>query len=256
MNFKNAIVRRPCRAMTKGISSAGLGTPEIENALRQHDGYIKALESCGLRVTVLEADERYPDSVFVEDTAVVAEKCAVITYPGAASRQGEEVVIREALKNFYDQKDINVITVPGTLDGGDVMQVKNHFYVGMSDRTNREGVEQFTGMLAPYGYTVSAVEMKEFLHLKTGVNSLENNNLLVSGEFVGNSIFGGYNQTVVDEAEAYAANSLWLNGTVLVPLGFPKTRKAVEVLGYPVLDVDVSEFRKLDGGLSCLSLRF
>jgi dimethylargininase len=240
--------------LVNGITSAGLGKPDYKKALQQHDKYIEALRSCGVEVTILEAEEQYPDSVFVEDTAVLAEKCAVITNPGASSRQGEEISIKEALKKFYTH--IKSITAPGTLEGGDVMRVKNHFYVGLSARTNEQGARQFTGILIKYGYTVSTVKMEKFLHLKTGLAYLENNNLLTAGEFINRPGFEIFNRIVIDDSEGYAANCIWVNNVVLVPMGFPMTKAAIEAIGYKTMAVDVSEFRKLDGGLSCLSLRF
>lgn len=252
--FKHAIVRRPGESLVNGITSAGLGKPDYKKALQQHDKYIEALRSCGVEVTILEAEEQYPDSVFVEDTAVLAEKCAVITNPGASSRQGEEISIKEALKKFYTH--IKSITAPGTLEGGDVMRVKNHFYVGLSARTNEQGARQFTGILIKYGYTVSTVKMEKFLHLKTGLAYLENNNLLTAGEFINRPGFEIFNRIVIDDSEGYAANCIWVNNVVLVPMGFPMTKAAIEAIGYKTMAVDVSEFRKLDGGLSCLSLRF
>jgi dimethylargininase len=254
VEFKDAVVRRPGRSMVNGLTSAGVGKPDYEKALGQHDKYIGALERCGVRVTLLEADEHYPDSVFVEDTAVLTGKCAVITYPGAPSRQGEEVSIKEALKKFYTA--IENIDAPGTLEGGDVMRVENHFYVGLSARTNREGARQFAAILDKYGYTVANVAMEKFLHLKTGLAYLENNNLLIAGEFIHRPEFAKFNRIIIDEAESYAANCIWVNNKVLAPLGYPKTKTAIEHAGYEVIEVDVSEFRKLDGGLSCLSLRF
>ena len=240
--------------MIKGITTANLGKPDYEFALRQHGGYIEALEKCEVRVTVLEAEEIYPDSVFIEDTAVLTEKCAVITNPGAFSRQGEETSVKEAMKNFYT--NIEMITAPGTLEGGDVMRVNDHFYVGLSARTNKEGLRQFTGILNKYGYTASGIELKEVLHLKTGLAYLENNTLLAAGEFIGHPEFEKFNQVIIDPDENYAANCIRVNDFVLIPLGFPKTKSAVENAGFKTLEVDVSEFRKLDGGLSCLSLRF
>lgn len=240
--------------MTEGITSANFGKPDYENALRQHDQYIQALESCGVKVIQMEADERYPDSCFIEDTAVLAKKCAIITNPGAESRQGEETAVKELLKTFYNH--IETIEAPGTLEGGDVMQVGGHFYAGLSERTNREGFDQFQKYLGKCAYTASAVDMEEFLHLKTGLAYLENNNLLVTGEFVQRKEFEKFNRIIVNKDESYAANSIWVNGRVLVPLGFPETKTAIQSAGYEVIEVDVSEFRKLDGGLSCLSLRF
>lgn len=252
--FRNVIVRRPGGSMTEGITTANLGKPDYEHALCQHDEYMKALEKCGVRVTILEAEETYPDSVFIEDTAVLSEKCAIITNPGAPSRQGEETSVKEALKHFYT--NIEMITAPGTLEGGDVMRVNDHFYVGLSARTNKEGLRQFAEILDKYGYTASGIEMKEFLHLKTGLAYLENNTLLVAGEFTAHPEFEKFNRVMIDESENYAANCIRVNDFVLVPLGYPKTKAAIERAGFKTMEVDVSEFRKLDGGLSCLSLRF
>jgi dimethylargininase len=255
--FKRAIVKTPCRALVRGISShPELGTPDYEKALEQHGAYIRALESCGMEVMVLEASEEYPDSCFVEDTAVLCEDCAVVTNPGAESRRGETGDIIPALKTFYREDRIRHIRAPGTLEGGDVMRVGRRFYVGLSGRTNREGIEQFAGFLKPFGYEIVAVPLNETLHLKTGVNYLSDNHLLVSGEFTAKAEFASYHRVLIPPEEDYGANCLWLNGTVLVPQGFPKTFDMVKKLGYPVLVTDTSEFRKIDGGLSCLSLRF
>lgn len=252
--FENAIVRKPGQSLTGGLTTAHLGKPDYKRALKQHGTYIKALKCCGVRVKVLEADEQYPDAVFVEDTAVLPERCAVVTRPGAPSRRGEEVSIKNTLKNIYTC--VETITAPAALEGGDVMRVGNHFYVGLSARTNEQGYRQFAEILHKYGYTASPVKMEKCLHLKTGLAYLENNNLLVAGEFIAHEEFKKFNRIIIDESESYAANCIWVNDVVLVPLGFPKTKAAIERAGYSVMEVDVSEFRKLDGGLSCLSLRF
>ena len=255
--FQNVIVRRPCRAMVEGITSnPQLGKPDYELALCQHDTYIEALKQSGVQVTVLPADERYPDSCFVEDPAVITRKCAIITNPGAASRNGEKDEIIGAIREFFPEDQIEYIQAPGTLEGGDVMMVGDHFYVGRSARTNEEGIRQFIAILEKHGLSGSEVALEEVLHLRTGVNYLENNNMLVSGEFVTKPEFAAYNRVEIPEEEAYAANCIWVNGTVIVPQGYPAVEKAVRELGYPVILVDTSEYRKLDGGLSCLSLRF
>ena len=255
--FQNVIVRRPCRAMVEGITSnPQLGKPDYEKALHQHDTYIEALKQCGVNVTVLPADERYPDSCFVEDPAVITRKCAIITNPGAESRNGEKDEIIGAIREFFPEEKIEYIVAPGTLEGGDVMMVGDHFYVGRSARTNEEGIRQFIAILNKHGLTGSEVPLTEVLHLKTGVNYLENGNMLVSGEFVEKEDFAKYNRIEIPEEEAYAANCIWVNGTVIVPMGFPAVEAAVRNAGYPVILVDTSEYRKLDGGLSCLSLRF
>ena len=255
--FKNCIVRKPCKALVEGITSGTYpGKPDYELACRQHEHYIECLKQCGVQVEVLPALEAYPDSVFVEDPAVVTRSCAIITNPGAASRNGEKNEILPAIRKFYPEEKIHFITGEGHLDGGDVMMVGDHFYVGRSARTNEEGIRQLTEILAKYGMTCSEVPLYKVLHLKTGVNYLEDNNMLVSGEFVEKPEFEKYNKVVIPEEEAYAANCIWVNDTVIVPAGYPAVLKAVQDLGYKTLLVDTSEYRKLDGGLSCLSLRF
>lgn len=255
--FNNVIVRRPCKAICDGITSAPeLGQPIYEKALAQHDNYIEALKKCGVEVTVLEADERYPDSCFVEDPALITRKCAIITNPGAESRNGEKKEIVGAVKKFFPDDKIEYIKDPGTLEGGDVMMVGDTFYVGLSARTNAEGIRQLTEILNKYGLECVQVPLEKVLHLKTGVNYLENNNMLVSGEFIEKPEFAKYNKIVIPEEEAYAANCIWVNDTVIVPEGYPAVLKAVQDAGYKTLLVDTSEFRKIDGGLSCLSLRF
>ena len=255
--FNNVIVRRPCKAVCEGITSAPeLGQPVYEEALKQHDKYIEALKKCGVEVTVLEADERYPDSCFVEDPALITRKCAIITNPGAESRNGEKNEIIGAIKKFFPDDKIEYIKEPATLEGGDVMMVGDTFYVGLSARTNAEGIRQLGEILNKYGMECIQVPLEKVLHLKTGVNYIENNNMLVSGEFIDKPEFEKYNKIIIPEEEAYAANCIWMNGTVIVPEGYPAVLKAVQDAGYETLVVDTSEFRKIDGGLSCLSLRF
>ena len=252
--FKNVIVKKPCSSMIDGLSSANLGKPNFQLAMQQHEVYIETLKKCGVSVTVLEADENYPDSCFIEDVALLTKECAIITRPGATSRRGEIVGLRETLEKFY--KNIENIEAPGTIEAGDIMMVGNHFYIGLSARTNEDGAKQMISILNKYGLSGSMVTLEKVLHLKTGLAYLENNNLLVAGEFVHSPIFSSFNKIVIDEKESYSANCIWLNGHVIVPLGYENTRKAIENLGYIVHEVDTSEFRKLDGGLSCLSLRF
>jgi dimethylargininase len=253
--FKNAIVRTPAPTLVQGITSAPeLGVPDYDKALKQHQQYIKALEACGVQVKVLEKDDQYPDSCFVEDVAVCTRSFAMVTNPGAATRKGEERNISQVLGNYYE--NIERIQAPGTLEGGDVMMVKDHYYIGLSDRTNREGAEQFITALEKYGMTGSVIEMEEMLHLKTGLAYLEDNILLVAGEFRQKEEFSPFTRIEIPEDEGYAANCIRVNNYVLVPEGFEKTKKLIEEAGLKVKTVDTSEYRKLDGGLSCLSLRF
>jgi dimethylargininase len=252
--FKIAIVRKPGKSMLKGLTTAELGLPDYENALVQHAEYIKVLKECGLEVMVLEEDEKHPDSTFVEDTALLTRECAIITNPGALSRRGEIIEIKNVLKEYYS--NIEEVQEPGTVDAGDIMMVGSHFYIGLSERTNEKGAEQVVEYLEKYGMRGSTVNLEEVLHLKTGVAYLERNNLVACGEFISKEEFQGFNILEIDKDESYAANCIWVNDTVLIPRGFPKAKEMIKSEGYAVKEVDVSEFRKLDGGLSCLSLRF
>jgi dimethylargininase len=252
--FSQAIVRTPSQSMIRGLTTADLGPPDYPTALRQHRQYVRVLEECGLTVTVLAADENFPDATFVEDTALLTPHCAVITRPGAASRRGESAAIQEAIGRFY--ATVERLESPGTLDGGDVMLVGTHAYVGLSRRTNTEGARQLIAILNRYGMTGSMVPLERVLHLKTGVSFLADNLLAASGEFLHNPQFQQFDLLPIADDERYAANCLWINGRVLVADGFPKTRAAIAAAGYPTITVAVSEFQKLDGGLSCLSLRF
>ncbi len=196
--FKNAIVRRPGHSLVNGITSAPeLEKPDYRLAIKQHDAYIEALKSCGVEVTVLKADERFPDSCFVEDVAVCTKKLAVITNPGVSSRKDEEKEIIEVIKKYYN--DIEYIKRPGTLEGGDVMMVKDHFYIGLSKRTNREGAKQLIKALKKYGMSGSIVEISETLHLKSGLANLEDNVILITGEFINNLDFKNYKKKMIYE---------------------------------------------------------
>jgi dimethylargininase len=252
--FSKAIVRTPSRSLVSGITKANLGEPDYQLALEQHREYVAALQSCDLVVEVMEADEDYPDAMFIEDTALLMPRCAIVTNPGAAPRQGEVHEVSRQLKNHYDR--VEAIQASGTVEAGDIMMVGGHCYIGLSERTNRDGAAQMIKLLQAYGYSGSMVPISEALHLKSSVSYLENNNLVVIGELCDKPEFAQFNQIQIDEAERYAANCVWINNRVLLAKGFPKTTEMISALGYPVIELDVSEFRKLDGGLSCLSLRF
>lgn len=253
--FNNVIVRRPARSLSNGITSnPQYGQPVYDNAIKQHDSYIEALKKCNVKVKVLEANEQYPDSCFVEDVAVCTNKFAMITSPGAKTRKGEENEIIEVLKGYYE--NLEYIKSPGTLEGGDVMMVGNHYYIGLSERTNAAGAQQLIDALEKYGIEGSVIKLKEMLHLKTGLAYLEDNVLLVAGEFIKHEAFKDYKKIVIDEEEGYSANCIRVNDYVLVPEGYPNTKKNIEAAGLKVMTVDTSEYKKVDGGLSCLSLRF
>lgn len=252
--FRTAIVRLPSASITDGLTTSSLGKPDYLRAMEQHSAYVETLKSLGLNVTILPANESFPDSTFIEDTALCTTECAIIMNPGAISRRGEINGMSKVLREYY--KKIEEIAMPGTTEAGDIMMVGSHFYIGLSERTNNDGADQLISILNKYKLTGSKVPLKRMLHLKSGLSYLENNNLLISGEFIVNKEFEKFNKIRIGEDESYAANSLWINGKVIVPEGFPVTRRKIEHAGYETIPIDVSEFRKLDGGLSCLSLRF
>jgi dimethylargininase len=251
--FARAIARDVPNTISAGITTADLGQPDAEKAREQQRSYLAALEDGGLEVIMLDPDERYPDSVFIEDTAVVTGRCAIITNPGAPERRGEVQEVEKVLVNLYG--DVERITDPGTLDGGDVLQVRDHFYVGLSMRTNREGAEQLSTILRNYGFGVSFVELRRFLHLKTGVAYLGGDDIVVAGELVERDEFRGFDRIVVPAEEEYGANCIRVNDRVLVAEGYETVGRGIAEQGYEVTGLEMSEFRKLDGGLSCLSLR-
>ncbi len=254
IEFSRAIVRTPCRSIVNGLTSAKIGKPDYNKALEQHHEYVKALQSCGLEVFVLSADERYPDSVFVEDTALLTPHCAILTNPGAESRKGEIAIIRETIADLYNT--IETIKPPGTIEAGDIMMAGKNYYIGLSERTNEAGADQMINILRQYGLNGITINMDKMLHLKSGLSYIENSYLMITGEFLNEPEFQKFKHLTVSSEEAYAANSVWINDRVLVPQDFPNTKALIESAGYETIVIDTSEFRKIDGGLSCLSLRF
>jgi len=251
--FTHAIVRKPGRNFGQGLTTADLGPPDFDLIVRQHEAYVRALRSFGLEVIVLEAEADYPDAYFVEDAAVVTPNVAVITNPGAASRRGEEKRIEPVLAQF--RKTVR-IAAPGTVEGGDVLMAGNHFFVGISERTNAEGGRQLGRILEENGHTWTPVMVKTGLHLKSSVNELGRNALLITEALAGHEAFKDFKKIILEPGEEYAANTLWINGHLLMPAGFPSVRKKLSAFGLSIVELDVSEVRKMDGGLTCMSLRF
>jgi dimethylargininase len=261
MQFTRAIVRPPARTFAAGLSSAAEGPPDLDQALDQHARYVRALRDCGLEVTSLDPDDVYPDSTFVEDTAIMTERGAILMRPGAPSREGEVTNMRMCLRNFY--AELPAIEAPGSVDGGDICEAGGHFLIGVSARTNEHGANQLARHLHRWGCTSSIIDIRgnpALLHLKSGIAYL-GDGLWVAQGSIGSELRSQTGIVVRDvitvtPGEAYAANCVRVNGAVLVAVGYPLVNAAIEARGCRVVPLEVSEFRKMDGGLSCLSLRF
>ena len=261
-----AVVRPPAPNFFEGLTTAGQSAPDYERALKQHGLYCAALERCGLKLMRLKADPNYPDSTFVEDTAVLLPPAGrrtqtrtqlVMTRPGAPSRRGEVESVRSTLVELASSS--YEIESPGTLDGGDVCEAAMHFFIGISERTNEAGAQQLEALLTRYGYRSSFIDIRnveELLHLKSGLAYLGDNRLVVTEALGDRADFHRYDLVRVNLDEEYAANCVRVNEQVLVAAGYPKFENRLRALGYQTIALEMSEFQKMDGGLSCLSLRF
>jgi dimethylargininase len=260
--FTRAILRRPAPNFASGETSVDLGEPIFSKVEQQYQAYCDALQHCRLGLTILEADADYPDSTFVEDAAVLTRSSAIFTRPGAESRAGEVTRIRSAVERFFSHR--HQITAPETLDGGDICEAGNHFFIGISHRTNEEGARQLASILHAEGHTTSTVDiraMTNILHLKSGIAFLDGGHLVVMEEMASRpefsaSVLPKVELIRVSPEESYAANCVQVNQHVLIPAGFPRLQKDLAGRGYKIIPLEMSEFRKMDGGLSCLSLRF
>ncbi len=251
--FTHAIVRKPGANFAAGITTVALGVPNYERVQAQHAAYVATLKMLGLTVTELAPLPAHPDAYFVEDTAVITPEVAVIANMGAPARQGEAQAIASVLAQYRELAHLDPL---GTFDGGDVLVVGNHCMIGLSARTNALGARQLGETLAGYGYRWDAIPVGAGLHFKSSVNYTGHNTLLIDKRFVDHPAFTGYDKMIIDDDERYAANTLFINDHLLTPAGFPKTKQKLAALGYPIIELETSEMRKMDGGLTCLSLRF
>jgi dimethylargininase len=225
----------------------------VQLAREQHQQYAKALVEVGCKVVSLPADAALPDSVFVEDMAIVLDELAVITRPGVTSRRGETASVAHALADY---RHLAKIEPPGTLEGGDVLRVGKMVYVGLSGRSNPAGIEQLRSLIAPHGYFLKTVEMQGCLHLKSAVTQVGPQTLLINSAWVKGVYFEGVDFVEVDPEEPYGANALLVSGIVIYPASFPRTRQRLEARGIVVRMVDVAELQKAEGAVTCCSLIF
>jgi dimethylargininase len=255
--FNTAIVRPPGRTFADGLTSVPLGTPSLALALEQHAAYVAALERCGLNVIALDADDAFPDSTFVEDTTVIAGSRAMLTRPGAASRLGEAAAIRATIARYFS--DFEEMAAPGALDGGDVCEAGDCAYVGLSARTNREGADQLAAFLERAGIKTRFVDMTgitSILHLKSGLSYAGDGIFVAIDELLPRLDLSGGRVLHVPPGEEYGANCVRVNDCVLVAAGYPALEALLRSCGLSPVVLEMSEYRKMDGGLSCLSLRF
>jgi len=262
--FTRAIVCPPSENFAQGLTTSHLGQPDYETALAQHRAYCETLTDCGLTLIRLPADNAHPDSTFVEDTAILVETAdgqsefhAIITLPGAITRRGETDRISDALHHSFSS--LHEIQAPGTVDGGDVCQAGKHFFIGVSERTNEDGAQQLAKWLNDLSYSATLIDIRKqpaLLHLKSGLAYLGDRCLVAMDAIAKHPDFAAYDVLAVAADEAYAANCIRVNERVLIANGYPKFEAALAARGYKTVAREMSEFQKMDGGLSCLSLRF
>jgi dimethylargininase len=255
--FTRAIVRPPSSNFADGLTSVSLGTPDFALALEQHARYCEALERCGLALTRLPDDTAHPDATFVEDVAILSPRCNVIARPGAASRSGEVAAIRAALESLVTK--LGAIEPPGTVDGGDICEAGEHFFIGVSQRTNWDGAAQLAALLDNAGYSSACIDIRNvpgILHLKSGIAALDDGRIVAIDSLAVHPALKNFEVVRVPAGNEYAANCVRVNDRLLIAAGFPQLQHALENLGFYMLVLEMSEFQKMDGGLSCLSLRF
>ena len=255
-HFTHAITRRPAGSIIRGLRAVDTGTPDLALMQEHHAAYIATLRETGATVIELPALDAYPDSVFVEDTALCLPQGAVVMRPGAPSRLGEAAEMAPHLRALYSQ----VVAITGAdsfIEGGDILVTEREILVGRSARTNAAGIAELTRLVAPWGHTVREVHTPPgVLHFKTDCSLLDGDTVLSTKRLSASGCFAGYKVIDVAEGEEAAANTIRFNDLVLMPAGFPKTRDAIAAAGFTTREIGNTECAKLDGGMSCLSLRF
>jgi dimethylargininase len=250
----NAIAREVSPALGRcELSHIPRESIDVARARTQHHAYLRALESAGCKLQILPEERELPDSVFVEDIAIVLDEVAVMTRPGAPSRRPEVASVAGLLRNH---RPLEAIEPPATLDGGDVLRMGRTLYVGQSARSNPEGIAQLRKLLAGHGYAVEAVPTRDCLHLKSAVTALSDDSVLLQPAWADRRRFADFRIIEVDPAEAHAANVLRIGDALIMPASFPRTRQRLLDAGFQVTVVDVSELQKAEGAVTCCSLVF
>ncbi|MFS4583560.1 dimethylarginine dimethylaminohydrolase family protein [Phaeobacter sp. C3_T13_0] len=253
--FTRAITRRPASSITDGLRAEDIGTPDLAQMLSAHAEYVAALKSTGAEVIELLPLEAFPDAVFVEDTALCLPRGAVLMRPGAPSRLGEVAEMAPALRQCYN--DVREITGPGFIEGGDILVTDREILVGRSARTDAAGVAELAEIVSDWGHQLREVFTPEgVLHFKTDCSLMDGETILATKRLDASGCFEGYRVLHVADGEEAAANAIRYNNLVLMAADFPRTAEMLDREGFEVVQISNSECAKLDGGMSCLSLRF
>ena len=253
--FTHAIVRAPGTSAVRGLRANDIGAPDIEDFRRDHCDYVAAMQGTGAMVRTLEPLEEFPDSVFVEDTSLCLPEAAIVLRPGAPSRLGETASIKPALAEFFDT--VMVIGGDGFIDGGDILVTQKEILIGRSQRTNPAGIAALREIVGRWGYRVREVAMPAgVLHFKTDCSVLDEETILSTRRLAAGGCFDGYRVIHTASGEEAAANAVRFNSVVLFAKGYPRTAEQLAAHNYNVCEIGNAEAAKLDGGMSCLSLRF
>ena len=252
--FTHAIVRQPAKSIVKGLRAVDIGSPDYDQMICDHNDYVEALVSAGVKVISLTALDKFPDGQFVEDTALCLPEAVILMRPGAPSRLGEVSEIEPQIRDLF--KAVYEIDKPGHIEGGDILVTGKEILVGRSARTNANGVSQLSEIVTPLGYVMREVfTPPEILHFKTDCSLLGPDEILSTKRLQASGCFDGYSVINVADGEEAAANAIRVNDYVIMPAGFPRTKAILEEHGYKVKVINNTECAKLDGGMSCLSLR-
>jgi len=252
--FTHAITRNPAQSVENGLRAEDQGNPDVAAFAQHHALYLDALRQTGAEVIELPALEDFPDSVFVEDAALCLPQGAIVMRPGAPSRLGEAAAMAPTLRTLY--KDVRVID-DGFIEGGDILVTEREILVGLSARTDKAGVASLRALTADWGWTVRELQTPaDVLHFKTDCGLLDANTVLSTDRLAKSGCFDGYRVLLVAEGEEACANCVRFNDVVLFPQGFPKTAAVLREEGYTLAELPNDEAAKVDGGMSCLSLRF
>lgn len=253
--FSHAVTRAPGASVVDGLRAIDSGPPDIDLFRRHHDAYVEALASTGAEVVRLAPLEAFPDAVFIEDVALCLPDAAIVLRPGAPSRRGEAVHIGETLARFYD--DVVALDGAGSIEGGDILMTEREVLVGASARTDGDGIEALRRALAVRNHALRVVHTPaDVLHFKTDCAVLDEETVLSTPRLAATRCFDGYDTVLTAEGEEASANAVRFNAIVVLPAGFPQTAERLAKRGYDVREIGNTEAAKLDGGMSCLSLRF